>query len=279
MQNRKCIVFERRRDTGQRIHVCVFVSPVLILSSTNSRVDSSAIYSYSCRICPLEFFIVFRHKNKNNSSGQMWQLYAYVANESTCHLKPFVDPPSILVRFFIDERSAKGTYAAFILRLYPRFLILFLFMPLELLRSRMWVNINRPTTSRPRKFHKKSREASGANYREQSGRRRKSRNTVFVSRASGVAVWRWKSCLLLLLFLLPLLLFFLLRVHDVRACAKPTVEIPIPFWKCLQFVGSRLSILGHVCQTLSRLRSFVWFLYFFISLTSKLFRIAELSAK
>ena len=212
MQNRKCIVFERRRDTGQRIHVCVFVSPVLILSSTNRRVDSSATYSYSCRICPLELFIVFRHKNNNNSSGQMRQLYAelyaYVANEYTCHLKPIVDPPSILVVFFIDERSAKGTYAAFILRLYPRFWVLFLFMHLGLLRSRMWVNINRPTTSRPRRFHKKSRQASGANYREQSGRGRKSRNTVFGSHASGVAVWRWKSCLLLPLFLLPLLLFF-----------------------------------------------------------------------
>ena len=156
MHNRKCIVSERRRDTGQRIHVCVFVSPVLILSSTNRRVDSSATYSYSCCICPLEFFIVFRHKNNNNSSGQMRQLYAYVANEYTCHLKPIVDPPSILVVFFIDERSAKGLYAAFILRLYPRFWILFLFMHLELLRSRMWVNINRPTTSRPRKFRKKT---------------------------------------------------------------------------------------------------------------------------
>ena len=195
----------------------------------------------------------------------MRQLYAYVVNESTCHLKPFVDPLSIPVVFFIDERPAKGTYAAFVLRLYPRFWILFLFMHLELLRSRMWVNINRPATSRPHKFHKKSREASGANFKEQSGRGRKSRNTVFVSQASGVAVWRWKSCLLLLRFLLPLLLFF--PVHDVRACAKPTFEIPIPFWKCLQFVGSRLSILGHVCQTLSRLRSFVWFLYFLISLT------------
>ena len=267
MQNRECIVFERTRDTGQRIHVYVFVSAVLILSSTNRWVDSSATYSYSCRICPLEFFIVYRHKNNKNSSGQMRQLYAYVANESACHLKPFVDPLSIPVVFFIDERSAKGTYAAFILRLYPRFWILFLFMSLELLRSRMWVNINRPATSRPRKFHKKSRETSGANKREQTGRGRKSRNTVFVSEGSSVVVWLWKSCLLLLLFLLPLLLFFLLRVHDVRACAKPTFEIPIPFWKCLQFVGSRLSILGHVCQTLSRLRSFVWFLYFLISLT------------
>ena len=195
----------------------------------------------------------------------MWQLYAYVANESTCHLKPFVDPLSIPVVFFLDERPAKGTYAAFILRLYPRFWILFLFMHLELLRSRMWVNINRPATSRPHKFHKKSREASGANYREQSGRGRKSRNTVFVSQASGVALLAVKILLAASSFSSSSSSFF--PVHDVRACAKPTFEIPIPFWKCLQFVGSRLSILGHVCQTLSRLRSFVWFLYFRIFLT------------
>ena len=106
----------------------------------------------------------------------MRQLYAYVANEYTCHLKPIVDPPSILVVFFIDERSAKGTYAAFILRLYPRFWVLFLFMHLELLRSRMWVNINRPTTSRPRRFHKKSREASGAREKERRKKREKERS-------------------------------------------------------------------------------------------------------
>ena len=33
----------------------------------------------------------------------MRQLHAYVASESTLHLKPFVDPPSIGVEFFIDE--------------------------------------------------------------------------------------------------------------------------------------------------------------------------------
>ena len=117
MQNRKCIVFERRRDTGQRIHVCVFVSPVLILSSTNRRVDSSATYSYSCRICPLELFIVFRHKNNNNS-----ELYAYVANEYTCHLKPIVDPPSILVVFFYRRKVSKRYVCCF----YPQTLSSFL---------------------------------------------------------------------------------------------------------------------------------------------------------
>ena len=48
------------------------------------RVDSFATYAYSCRICLLDFFIVFKPKNsKKNSSGLMRQLYAYVANEST----------------------------------------------------------------------------------------------------------------------------------------------------------------------------------------------------
>ena len=48
------------------------------------RVDSFATYVYSYRICLVEFFIVFKPKNnKKNSSGQMRQKYAYVANEST----------------------------------------------------------------------------------------------------------------------------------------------------------------------------------------------------
>ena len=46
-------------------------------------VDSFATYAYSCRICPLEFFIVLDVKIIKYSSGQMRRLYAYVANEST----------------------------------------------------------------------------------------------------------------------------------------------------------------------------------------------------
>ena len=38
-------------------------------------------------ICLLEFFVVLKPKNKKKSSGQMRQLYAYVANESTFSLK------------------------------------------------------------------------------------------------------------------------------------------------------------------------------------------------
>ena len=37
--------------------------------------------AYSCRICTLEFFIVFKPKNNNkNPSGKVQQLYAHVAN-------------------------------------------------------------------------------------------------------------------------------------------------------------------------------------------------------
>ena len=42
---------------------------------------SFATYAYSCRICTLEFFIVFKPKNNNkNPSGKVQQLYAHVAN-------------------------------------------------------------------------------------------------------------------------------------------------------------------------------------------------------
>ena len=37
-------------------------------------------YAYSCRICLLEFFIVY--KPKKNSIGEMRQLYVHVANKS-----------------------------------------------------------------------------------------------------------------------------------------------------------------------------------------------------
>ena len=40
-------------------------------------------YTYSCRICLLQFFIVFGLKTLKISGGQMRQLYAYVANECT----------------------------------------------------------------------------------------------------------------------------------------------------------------------------------------------------
>ena len=62
---RECNVFERTRNTEENSRaVCVFVSPLLIPSVTNRRVDSFATYTYSCRICPMGFFIVFRLKIK-----------------------------------------------------------------------------------------------------------------------------------------------------------------------------------------------------------------------
>ena len=38
--------------------VYVFMSPLLIPSSTNRRVDSFTKCTYSCRICPLEFLLI-----------------------------------------------------------------------------------------------------------------------------------------------------------------------------------------------------------------------------
>ena len=76
----------RRREPRE----CLWV-PVLISSSTNRR-------------CFLGL------KTIKISSEQIRQLHAYVANESTRHLKTFIDPSSILVVFFIDEKSAKGAF-------------------------------------------------------------------------------------------------------------------------------------------------------------------------
>ena len=55
------------------------------------RVDSFAYALDSCRICPLEFFIVFRLKTMKNSNRKMQQLNAYAANESTHILHCFVN--------------------------------------------------------------------------------------------------------------------------------------------------------------------------------------------
>ena len=94
MQNRERIVFEcTRYRTENPLVVCVFVTPVLIPSSTNRRVNSLATYAIR----------------------QMRQLYAYVANESTRLLKPFVDPPPPTPRpsslcFYRRLTSTKGTF-------------------------------------------------------------------------------------------------------------------------------------------------------------------------
>ena len=47
------------------------------------RVDSFATYAYTAVAFTRWSFYCFRLKNKNNSSGQMQQLYAYVANKYT----------------------------------------------------------------------------------------------------------------------------------------------------------------------------------------------------
>ena len=103
MKNRECIVFERTRDTEQRIQepcASLCVHPVFNQSSVgfsgNIRVSAVAFGRWN-------LLLFLGLKTIKNSSGQMRQLYAYVATESTLHLKPFVDPPSILVEFFIAK--------------------------------------------------------------------------------------------------------------------------------------------------------------------------------
>ena len=103
MKNRECIVFERTRDTEQKIH-----EPCASLCDNPVFNQSSVGFSGNIRVSAVAFgrwnlLLFLGLKTIKNSSGQMRQLYAYVATESTLHLKPFVDPPSILVEFFIDK--------------------------------------------------------------------------------------------------------------------------------------------------------------------------------
>ena len=52
--------------------------------------NSFTTYACSCRICLLEFQLFLSLKTMKNSSEQMWQLQAYVANESTLSFKTIV---------------------------------------------------------------------------------------------------------------------------------------------------------------------------------------------
>ena len=69
MQDRECIVFERTPDTYQRYPraVCVFVSPVLIPSSTNRRVDHFHPTRYLSHL-PAGSFLLHAAKKNNNAA-------------------------------------------------------------------------------------------------------------------------------------------------------------------------------------------------------------------
>ena len=78
----KLEVYMQVLHTSNRKHFNILISlrPVWQIP----RMDSFAKYAYSCRICLLEFFIVFRLKNyKKIPERQIRQIYPYVANEST----------------------------------------------------------------------------------------------------------------------------------------------------------------------------------------------------
>ena len=68
MQDRECIVFERTRDTEQRIHEpCACLSSVFILSSTNHHVDLFATYTYGCAFNCWNFLSPAARKNNNTA--------------------------------------------------------------------------------------------------------------------------------------------------------------------------------------------------------------------
>ena len=71
MQDRECIVFKRKRDLYRSENpraVCVFVSPVLIPSSTNRRVDHFYPTRYLSHL-PAVFFLLHAAKKNNNAAN------------------------------------------------------------------------------------------------------------------------------------------------------------------------------------------------------------------
>ena len=86
MQKRECIAFERTRDTDQRLHEpCACLSPVLIPSSTNRRMD---IYLHSTRY---KFFL--SAAKKKNDAVKL--IVSWKQNNS----EGFIGAPKILFNF------------------------------------------------------------------------------------------------------------------------------------------------------------------------------------
>ena len=80
-------VFLHSKKGNDIIYLYIYVSvtfssrEIYMYHGGGGGVGSFATYAYSCRICTLEFFIVFKPKNNNkNPSGKVQQLYAHVAN-------------------------------------------------------------------------------------------------------------------------------------------------------------------------------------------------------
>ena len=118
MKNTECIVFERTRDTEPKNPraVCVFVSPVLIPSSTNRRVDlfaSFASYTYSCRIYSLEFFIADRLRygktgNKKCATLPQNELNSDVTRFTT-NIKPVIQQIRLLTGLNVSCKTRNNT--------------------------------------------------------------------------------------------------------------------------------------------------------------------------
>ena len=71
LQNREWVVFERIRDTEQRIPCSSRLQPSTKLGSKFGWPSSFASYAKICHICPLEFVIVF-HLKKLRPRGALW---------------------------------------------------------------------------------------------------------------------------------------------------------------------------------------------------------------
>ena len=80
-------VFLHSKKGNDIIYIYIYVSvtfssrEIYMYHGGGGGRGSFVTYAYSCRICTLEFFIVFKPKNNNkNPSGKVQQLYAHVAN-------------------------------------------------------------------------------------------------------------------------------------------------------------------------------------------------------
>ena len=80
-------VFLHSKKGNDIIYIYIYVSvtfssrEIYMYHGRGGGGSSFVTYAYSCRICTLEFFIVFKPKNNNkNPSGKVQQLYAHVAN-------------------------------------------------------------------------------------------------------------------------------------------------------------------------------------------------------
>ena len=121
MQDKECIVFERTRDTDQRIHepwACLWVP-------CSSRLQPIVGWIIStlrdiCSICLLEFFMHVAKKNSNavkssvslkqNQFGRLhWRTVNFVSFKKWPNISLYVEHSQTLIWFFEDFKFAYKT--------------------------------------------------------------------------------------------------------------------------------------------------------------------------